>query len=74
MGPGNAVQAHIDIKGKVLMPIHWGTFPLAFHPWTEPAEMVIAAAQVNNVPLLMPAPGETIAYQGGGYRNNWWNT
>jgi L-ascorbate metabolism protein UlaG (beta-lactamase superfamily) len=74
MGPENAVQAHIDVKGKVLMPIHWGTFPLAFHPWKEPAEMVIAAAQVNNVPLLMPAPGETIAYQASDYRNNWWNT
>jgi L-ascorbate metabolism protein UlaG (beta-lactamase superfamily) len=74
MGPENAVQAHLDVKGKVLMPIHWGTFPLAFHSWTEPAERVIAAAEVNHVPLLMPAPGETIGYKKTTYIHKWWQS
>jgi hypothetical protein len=30
------VQAHQDLKGNVLHPVHWGTFNLALHPWYEP--------------------------------------
>ncbi len=72
MGPENAVQAHIDLKGKLLMPIHWGTFSLAFHPWTEPVERVIEAAKQNNVDILLPAPGETYNAEGGAYNSRWW--
>lgn len=34
MGPEQAVQAHRDLRGKVMMPVHWGTFDLALHAWT----------------------------------------
>ncbi len=72
MGPENAVKAHLDLRGKLLMPIHWGTFPLAIHPWTEPVERVIAAAEKAGVHLLLPAPGETVNVDAGGYTNRWW--
>ena len=32
------VQAHLDLRGKVLLPIHWGKFNLSIHAWTEPIE------------------------------------
>lgn len=54
------------------MPIHWGTFNLAFHPWTEPAERVIKAAKENNVQLILPAPGETRNADDGAYNSKWW--
>lgn len=72
MGPENAVQANIDLKGKLLMPIHWGTFNLAFHPWKEPAERAVKAAAINNVPLLLPAPGQTVDIKNGSYNSAWW--
>lgn len=72
MGPENAVQAHRDVKGSVLLPLHWGTFALAFHNWTEPAERLLKEAALKGVQLLMPAPGETRALSDGGFVNNWW--
>lgn len=72
MGPENAVKANLDLKGKLLMPIHWGTFNLAFHPWTEPVERVVKAAQMSNVPLLLPEPGETRSISDGAYNSRWW--
>ena len=42
--PEQAVDAHAKLRGKVLLPIHWGTFNLAFHAWDEPAERVVVAA------------------------------
>ena len=36
MLPEQTVQAHLDLRGRVLQPIHWGTFNLALHPWYEP--------------------------------------
>ena len=72
MGPYNAVDAHLALKGKVMMPIHWGTFNLAFHTWTEPAEQVMAYAKEKHVDLLLPAPGEIYAFDGKEHINKWW--
>ena len=41
MHPEQVVQASCDLRGKVLLPIHWGKLNLSFHPWTEPIERVI---------------------------------
>jgi L-ascorbate metabolism protein UlaG (beta-lactamase superfamily) len=72
MGPEHAVQAHIDLQGKLLMPIHWGTFNLAFHPWKEPVERVLPAAAQKDIPLLLPTPGVTYDIQNGPWISNWW--
>ena len=71
MGPEKAVQANIDLRSKILMPIHWGTFSLALHPWTEPVERVIRAAESRGVDLLLPAPGQTVEVREE-YISNWW--
>ncbi|MFJ5229814.1 MBL fold metallo-hydrolase [Kitasatospora sp. NPDC088391] len=55
--PEEAVQAHRDLGGAVLLPVHWATFDLAPHPWEEPAERTVAAAQAAGVTLAMPRPG-----------------
>jgi L-ascorbate metabolism protein UlaG (beta-lactamase superfamily) len=58
LNPEQAVDAHRDLKGKVLLPIHWGTFNLAFHSWDEPADRIVAASTGTTV--VMPKPGESI--------------
>ncbi|MGW6912458.1 MBL fold metallo-hydrolase [Kitasatospora sp. NPDC054939] len=57
MTPEEGVRAHLDLGGELLLPIHWGTFNLAPHPWEEPAERVVAAAQALGARLAVPRPG-----------------
>ena len=42
------------------IPVHWATFNLAFHGWTEPAERVLVAAEAAGVPIAIPRPGESV--------------
>jgi L-ascorbate metabolism protein UlaG (beta-lactamase superfamily) len=70
LNPEQAVDAHEELRGKVLLPIHWGTFNLAFHRWDEPADRVVAAAA--GVTLVMPKPGESIEPLKPPPVNPWW--
>lgn len=63
MNPEEAVQAHLDVTGAgsgLLVPIHWGTFRLAPHPWAEPVERLLAAADAADVRVAVPMPGQRI--------------
>jgi L-ascorbate metabolism protein UlaG (beta-lactamase superfamily) len=72
LGPEQAALAHRLVQGNVMMPAHWGTFDLALHGWTEPAERVIVAAKELGIDLAMIRPGATydIASQPG--IDRWW--
>ena len=72
MFPEQTVQAHLDLKGDVLHPIHWGTFNLALHPWYEPMERLTAAAHSKNVKIATPIVGETTVYGGNIPVARWW--
>lgn len=63
MMPEEAVQAHIELQGKWLFPIHNSTFKLAFHPWKEPLQRIYKAAQERQVKLVIPKMGEIINIQ-----------
>lgn len=75
MNPEEAVHAHCDLNaaapGGVLVPIHWGTFRLAPHPWAEPADRLLAAAAEANVDIAVPRPGGRVVPGGGGVEA-WW--
>jgi L-ascorbate metabolism protein UlaG (beta-lactamase superfamily) len=71
MGPDNASNAHIALKGKVMMPIHWGTFNLAPHAWYEPIERLVSYAKEKHIELLAPEPGKPTEVKGG-YISDWW--
>ena len=60
LGPEQAVVAHQMVRGRVMMPVHWGMFDLAMHGWTEPAERVRAAAATLGIPVAFPRPGESV--------------
>jgi L-ascorbate metabolism protein UlaG (beta-lactamase superfamily) len=60
MNPEEAVRAHVDVSGAgsgVLVPIHWATFRLAPHPWREPIERLLVAADQAGVDVVVPKPG-----------------
>jgi len=44
MMPEETVQAHIDLRGELLMPIHWGAFKLSIHTWQESVEKLLLKA------------------------------
>lgn len=59
LGPDGAFGAW-RVLGSTLLPIHWGSFNLAVHPWDEPADVITELARDANLPLLMPRFGEPI--------------
>lgn len=73
MMPEESVQASIDLKSKVILPIHWGAFTLAFHDWTEPVERLTLKATELNVPVTTPKIGEPVILGNETYPSEkWW--
>ncbi len=60
LGPEHALVARGMLGSGALLPIHWGTFNLAIHPWDEPAETIVRLAPDAQVQLLLPRFGEAI--------------
>jgi len=71
MGPDHASNAHLALKGKLMMPIHWGTFNLAPHAWYEPIERLLTYAKEKNIKLFAPQPGEPTE-PSGEFVSGWW--
>lgn len=71
MGPQGAVRSFRALGGNGLfMPIHWGLFDLALHPWRQPIEHVV---DVEDLKLWSPAPGlPTEFVRGEEIRSDWW--
>jgi len=72
MIPKESVHAHLDLKGKLMFPIHNGTFELALHSWTEPFERVLAEAGKKKVRVLHPRMGEVIELLKFKETSKWW--
>lgn len=73
LNPEQAVEAHLALRGKAFVPIHWGTFDLAMHSWHEPIERLVKAAEQEKIRTIMPKMGELI--DPGRYQNGyWWRT
>jgi L-ascorbate metabolism protein UlaG (beta-lactamase superfamily) len=58
MQPEHTVQAHEDLRGQWLMPIHNGTFDLAMHGWQDPFERVLALSDARGIALTTPRMGD----------------
>ncbi len=72
MQPEQTVQAHLDLRGRWLLPIHNGTFDLAMHAWTEPFERVSALAAERGVALVTPRMGERVDLSAPQATAAWW--
>ncbi|MCC8245740.1 MBL fold metallo-hydrolase [Saccharothrix luteola] len=72
MTPEEGVTAHRDVRGGLLIPVHWATFNLAFHDWSEPVDRVWREAKAHGVPLAVPRPGERIDVEQPPEVDGWW--
>ncbi|WP_043671403.1 MBL fold metallo-hydrolase [Streptomyces xylophagus] len=76
MTPEEGMRAHLDLQGGqphgVLLPIHWGTFNLALHPWAEPGEWTADEGEAVGQAVATPRPGEPFEPGGELTTNPWW--
>ncbi len=73
MTPEEAVQTNHDLRGRVMLPVHWGTFNLAFHAWRDPVDRAVAAAAKNGVQIVVPKPGEFVEPSRTAVMDRWWD-
>ncbi|MET9258019.1 MBL fold metallo-hydrolase [Streptomyces sp. NPDC003717] len=78
MTPEEGVRAHLDLQGGrpagALLPIHWGTFNLAPHPWAEPGEWTRDAGAEAGQAVATPRPGAPFEPGGELPTDPWWRT
>ena len=73
MTPEQTMQAHLDLRGKRMIPMHWGAFVLAFHAWTDPVERVLAAGAKVDATVITPKIGEVVRLKSKQYPiERWW--
>ncbi|GFO67779.1 hydrolase [Geomonas limicola] len=74
MQPEETIQAHIDLKGQRLLPIHNGTFDLSMHSWHDPFDRAVALGEAHHIPVLTPKMGEPVSMLSTQHSQQWWGS
>ena len=72
MQPEETLQAHQDLRGSWLLPVHNGTFDLAMHDWHDPLERITELAAERGIALATPAMGERFDLSAPQPTRAWW--
>jgi L-ascorbate metabolism protein UlaG (beta-lactamase superfamily) len=72
MDPEDAVKANLAVQARRMLPVHWGTFNIAFHEWDEPIKRAVKAAKEQNVELVTPRVGEVVIADEPFSSQIWW--
>jgi len=72
MTPEESVQAGQILNAKMLLPVHWGTFHLAQHPWDDSIERFVLQAQQENLQYMTPMIGESVDFSHQIVTKKWW--
>ncbi|WP_233582810.1 MBL fold metallo-hydrolase [Corallococcus sp. CA053C] len=72
LGPEQAVLAHRLVRGRLMLPVHWGLVTLASHAWTEPMERSLVAAKHDGVSIAAPRLGQDFLPQTPPAVQRWW--
>lgn len=70
--PEQGVQALKDVGATKAMPIHWGKFDLAEHPWKDPIERFLTAAKPAGFEIATPKIGQQFQIHGDLPKERWW--
>lgn len=62
VNPEEAVQLFEDVRGRLLVPVHWGTFELNREPFREPPDRLMAAALARGLEerMALLTPGQLV--------------
>ena len=69
--PDEVIKAATDLKAKQLLPIHWGVFDLAMHPWHESIDLVLKESEGKAYTVLTPIMGQRVE-SGDIPTERWW--
>ncbi|WP_186758243.1 MBL fold metallo-hydrolase [Echinicola salinicaeni] len=72
MLPEQSVTAGKEVKGKILMPIHWGAFSLSTHSWTEPVTRFKKEIEQLNMTMIHPVIGQRVQLGKDYPKEEWW--
>jgi len=72
MEPEQAVESHIALKARRMLPVHWGTLNLAFHAWDEPIKRAVATACQRGIDIATPRLGEVVTAGAPFNSASWW--
>lgn len=72
MTPEEGVAAHLDLRGGLLVPVHWATFTLGVQDWSEPVDRLWAEAKAREVAVAIPRPGERVDVAAPAPVVPWW--
>lgn len=72
MHPAQTVQAHRDLGGQWLLPIHNGTFNLAMHAWWDPFEQIMSLGRQHGIEIATPMMGERLDLGAPHAGSAWW--
>ncbi len=70
--PEETIAAHLDLRGDLLLPIHYAAFDLALHAWDEPIKRALSAAEEKKVRLYLPRMGEAVTPLDTPPQEEWW--
>ena len=72
MDPEQAIDAHLAVRARRMLPVSWATFNIAFHDWDEPIRRVVKAANERNVNLVTPRVGDVVITVKPWRSDGWW--
>jgi L-ascorbate metabolism protein UlaG (beta-lactamase superfamily) len=72
LGPIGALDAFEWLGARHLFPIHWATFELALHAWSEPIETLALESAKRGTPLVAPRLGEPAEPTESPTSSFWW--
>lgn len=61
-----------ELKLKQVMPVHFGKFKLAMHPWNEPVDLFYQQMTDKKLPVFTPKIGECVSYLELPNTQRWW--
>jgi L-ascorbate metabolism protein UlaG (beta-lactamase superfamily) len=73
MMPAQTAQAAVDLRARVMQPVHWAKFAESNHSWNEPMELLLPAAEKLAVKVSVPLIGEIYVLGTSPQQKVWWN-
>ena len=72
MMPSDGARAAVDLRGRRMVPIHWGMFDLSSHNWWDPIEAISREAKARGVDLMTPLIGQVVDVRIDRNFTRWW--
>jgi L-ascorbate metabolism protein UlaG (beta-lactamase superfamily) len=72
MLPAQTAQAAADLQARMIQPVHWAKFAESAHPWNEPVNLLLPAAEALHIPVSIPRIGEPYTVGSAAKSLVWW--